>query len=509
MMVSRDLLSPQSHPSYEGALEILDQALKFGINPSLDGIRAIVSELGYPQRTYACIQVAGTNGKSSTARLIAALLRAHGFHVGLYTSPELVFYPERIEVDGRVVSDERFAEVIYEAKAAADVVTAREHAPREGDVAPRAIDHEGNAVASEEASSMLITEFELLTAAALQLFAEEQVDFAVLEVGLGGRWDATSVVDPSVAVITGIGLDHQGILGDTIEQIAAEKAAIIKPACLPILGPGVYETVPVFLAQADKCSVYPRLVQICNGAASEPIEKARTLDTCYYSEPSNDPAIIQLTVQGAHGTYEHLRMQAPDYQCANIATAIAATEGALGHALSADLIQRALVALVVPGRFEILRTEPLLVIDAAHNPESAEHLVHALRSRFGKSCHFDMSNEFAETSTKLTSETFTLVLGILVDKDARGIIKAFAPLIKEGMIDQMVLSCSDSPRSIPPDELKMLVQDELKNNSCPLVVIPMLGEAIDVTRSEGKNILATGSITVAGCVKTSSAECLR
>jgi dihydrofolate synthase / folylpolyglutamate synthase len=496
-------LSSQLKPSYEGALDILGQALKFGINPSLEGIRAITSEWGFPQHRYVCIQVAGTNGKSSTARLIAALLRAHGFHVGLYTSPELVFYPERMEIDGQVVSDERFAQAIYEAHTIADRVVARRDRARRLDATIQTIDHEGNKLTRDEDEPLLITEFELLTAAALQLFAEEQVDFAVLEVGLGGRWDATSVVDPSVAVITGIGLDHQGILGDTIEEIAAEKAAIIKPACVPILGPGTSETRAVFLTRADACDTFPRLVGVCDNSSSLPVDASRALDTCYTAEPSADPALIQLTVRGGHGIYEHLHMQAPDYQRANIATAIAAVEGALGRALDTASIQCALDALVVPGRFETLCIHPLLIIDAAHNPESAQHLVHALRSRFGVGHLLEEGSNSAEgrANADPMMKTFTLVLGILVDKDARGIIRAFAPLVAEGLIDQVVVSQSDSPRSIPPDDLAVLVRNELKLTSCQLAVISNLDGAIDTLRAEGRNILATGSITVAGCVK--------
>ena len=159
--------------TYDDAVATLEDALKFGMDPSLEPIRAMCAAMGDPQKRYRCVQVAGTNGKSSTTRMIAALLHAQGLRVGLYVSPHLIKYPERIEIDGRVVSDEDFArgiEVALDAAARADVQA---------------------------------TEFELLTAAALWLFAREDVDWAVLECGLGGRWDATSVVNPQVAVITG------------------------------------------------------------------------------------------------------------------------------------------------------------------------------------------------------------------------------------------------------------------------------------------------------------------
>lgn len=189
------------HMTYDDAVATLEGALKFGMNPSLEPIRAMCAAMGNPQKRYRCVQVAGTNGKSSTTRMIAALLHAQGLRVGLYVSPHLVKYPERIEIDGRVVNDESFARGIEAALDAA----ARAHVEA--------------------------TEFELLTAAALWLFAQEGADWAVLECGLGGRWDATSVVDPQVAVITGVALEHTAILGDTVEKIAAEKAPIIKPGC--------------------------------------------------------------------------------------------------------------------------------------------------------------------------------------------------------------------------------------------------------------------------------------
>jgi dihydrofolate synthase / folylpolyglutamate synthase len=449
-MVSSASVFPSSGTAdYAAACGILARALKFGINPSLKGIQTLVDALGQPQRRYVCIQVAGTNGKSSTARLIAAVLRSHGLHVGLYTSPELVAYPERMEVDGQVVAAGRFAAVIG---AAAQV------APLE------------------------VTEFELITAAALLLFAEEQVDVAVLEVGLGGRWDATSVVEPSVAVITGIGLDHTKILGDTLEVIASEKAAIIKPGAAAILGPGTAKTLPVFLEQAEAAHTRPRRVYAQEVLA--PAERFDEHDTAYRVEPSEDAAQLRLSVQGAYACYEHLNLRAPDYQSANIATALAAVEATLERALDTEAIQRALDHLVIPGRFETLREKPLLIIDAAHNPESARYLTHAMQTRF---LGIDI--------------TFTLLLGILADKDAAGIVEALLPLITEGRIGRIVVSQSVSPRAIPAAELGVLVEGLCASAGVPVSVIPTLPEALDTLTVEECPLLATGSITVAGQVK--------
>jgi dihydrofolate synthase/folylpolyglutamate synthase len=202
-----------SQPTYTEAIEALERALVFGIHPSLDGIRALTDALGRPQGSFTSVQVTGTNGKTSTARLAAALLAGEGRRVGLYTSPHLDRYPERIEVDGAVVSDADFAAAVGAALGASERLRPGMIGEAEG-----------------------FTEFELLTASALWCFRERQVDVAVLEVGMGGTWDATSVVSPAVAVITGVGLDHMAVLGDTLEKIAAEKAGIFKPGQRVVIG---------------------------------------------------------------------------------------------------------------------------------------------------------------------------------------------------------------------------------------------------------------------------------
>ena len=207
-------MSQQQHiNTYEEALATLKRALAFGINPSLEGIRLLMEELGHPENSYVPIQITGTNGKTSTTRLIEALLRSSGFKSGFYTSPELIDYTERIQIEGADISREEFARGMQRVSDARDSLTQK--GLYEGDQ---------------------ITEFELLTALALFIFAQRHLDFAVLEVGLGGRWDATSVVAPSVAVITGIGLDHTNILGSSVQEIAADKAMIIKPGSTPVLG---------------------------------------------------------------------------------------------------------------------------------------------------------------------------------------------------------------------------------------------------------------------------------
>lgn len=394
--------------TYDDAVATLEDALKFGMDPSLEPIRAMCAAMGDPQKRYRCVQVAGTNGKSSTTRMIAALLHAQGLRVGLYVSPHLIKYPERIEIDGRVVSDEDFARGIEVAL----------------DAAARA--------------GVQATEFELLTAAALWLFAREDVDWAVLECGLGGRWDATSIVDPQVAVTTGVALEHTAILGDTIEKIAGEKAAIIKPGSHAI-----------FAHDLAAQGVFERQAQDVGAP---------------YSYAKLD----------ATRAFDDELAYMPVYQRSNLATALAAVTVALGHAPSPESVSIALGGLVIPGRFEILRHDPLVIVDAAHNPQSAHVLAGELRRLFDGDAAIP-----------------TLLLGVLDDKDARGIIRELCPLF-----DRIVVTASSSTRAVPATELASLVAEETG-------VRPEATHDVRAAQEllSGEPIVATGSITVAGEVK--------
>ncbi|MDR0888380.1 MAG: bifunctional folylpolyglutamate synthase/dihydrofolate synthase [Coriobacteriales bacterium] len=403
--------------NYEQALYILHDALKFGIDPSLDGIRALMREMGDPYKTYDCIQIAGTNGKSSTARYTASLLRAQGLNVGLYTSPELVYYEERMEINGRVVSRAEFAESILAAKEAADAIVLAGYVDA-------------------------VTEFELLTTAALWLFSQKRIDVAVLEVGMGGRWDATSVVTPAVATICGVGLDHTAILGDTLEEIAAEKAAIIKPGCEVVLGPGTKPVEAVFLQQCEDVGV------------ESPI----------YTKP-----------------YELDNTRIPSYQAENIATAISTAQAYVGYDIDATSARVAIDATVTPGRFETICEDPLLLIDAAHNPQSAEHLASALAARFG------------------STVPATLLLAILKDKDADGIIDALAPLFSD-----IVATETASPRAREANDLANMIEH---HTGKPVVAVyDSVESALAASAANGTPVVATGSITLAGEVKRYAGE---
>ncbi|MCL1890930.1 MAG: bifunctional folylpolyglutamate synthase/dihydrofolate synthase [Coriobacteriia bacterium] len=426
--------------SYEDALAVLEQALVFGIDPSLEGITALCEALGNPQTNYPVIQVAGTNGKSSTARFTAGILRACGLRVGLYTSPELVYYEERIELDQSVISRADFARAVLVAHGAATKLI-------------------------EEGRLALITEFELLTAAALWYFAQVQVEVAVLEVGMGGRWDATSVVDPAVAVVCGVGLDHIAILGSTLEEIAAEKAAIIKRGSIPVLGLGTQSASAVFEQRLKETGTHEAVVFVSAGDVAGLASRGVVM-----------PGFL------------------PPYQAENFACAVAAVEALLGKEralaafapavltpakLSPAILNTALAKTPLPGRFETLRTDPLLIIDAAHNPQSALALAATLS-------HLQQEQQLDLSST-------TLLLAVLEDKDGIGIIEALRPLFSRVAVTQ-----TRSPRALDAHKLAALVA---QNYHGEIAVFESVERALDTLTLETAAVIATGSITLAGEIK--------
>ena len=447
---------------YEQAVQILMDSLKFGIHPSLDGINALMELLGDPHTKYPAIQVAGTNGKTSTVRQIAGLLRAHGYRTGLYSSPHLVEYPERIEIDGVVVGHEQYADAVLRAKDAAD------HLAVQG---------------------ITITEFELGTAAAFQIFAEENVDVAVLECGMGGRWDTTSIVESGVGVVTGIGLDHIGILGDTVEDIAFEKAGVIKPGRKVVLGPGTQGTLPVFLSRCEEVGVEPWLVRsrldvadcIDDMEAEMPSANGSPLagTVLYDAGYAGNEATIDVDVEGCFESYGDIIMEAPLYQAQNISTAIAATELYMGHPLDPDKVRHVMAHFAIPGRFETLIEEPALIIDAAHNPQSALNLATAIAHRFPKG-------------------DFLLLLAVLADKDADGIIDVLA-----GFTPDIAVTQTSSHRALSRFDLADKV--EAKTGTRP-EIFDTPAAALDELLARQVNVIASGSITLAGEVKAAWLE---
>jgi len=343
-----------------------------------------------------------------------------------------VSYTERVEIDGVPASEEEFARALDAAFAAAG-----------------------------EAE---LTEFELLTAAALWLMRERSVDWACLEVGMGGRWDATSVVSSAVAVITGVALDHTERLGSTRELIAADKAHIIKLGSVAVLGPGCAGVEDIFLQRS-----------LAVGAPTLHVGQAEDdVAWCVTGPPACPGGILRLDVDGAFARYPDLALRAPSYQAPNVATAVAAAEAALGRALDSAALQAALAGLAFPGRFELLSEDPTLVIDGAHNPEAAGVLAGAIAEAFG-------------------DNPPTVVLAVLADKDAAGIVAALAPVA-----GALIASENASPRCAAAVDLAHVIAEVSGREP---IVEPSLPDAIAHALRMGRGTVVTGSLYTAGLAR--------
>lgn len=418
--------------TYVQALERLSAALSFGINPSLDGIRELTAALGNPQDSFKCIQVTGTNGKTSVTRVAAAALTANGFRAGAYTSPHLISYTERVEVDGQPISESEFSEALGEVFAAA------------------------------EGLDRAFTEFELLTAMALLVFRKRGVEYACLEVGMGGRWDATSVVSPVVAVITGVALDHTDRLGTTREEIAADKACIIKPGSVAIIGPGCAGVEHIFLARAEEVgAIATRVAERDAEVTYQVLRRPRSLGS-------------SLTVQmNAMRLLPPFTLHAPAYQAPNVIMGLAAVGAATFAICDVPAVQDALRKLTFPGRFEVLSEDPPVVIDGAHNPDAARVLASAIRETI------DVPP--------------VIVLAVLADKDAEGIVRALAPVAAE-----FVVTHNGSARCLEPQALAEVVRTVTGNRAR---LQPDLETALATARESGRPVIVTGSLYTAGGVR--------
>lgn len=447
-------MSAGASMTYAQAVERLRRALQFGINPSLDGIRALAAALGSPEARFRSVQVTGTNGKTSVTRLVGAILSAHGARTGTYTSPHLVSYTERILIDGEPVSEELFAAAVSVAADAADTLAAR---------GAEALCLPADAVAAS------VTEFELITAAALWAFAQESVEWAALEVGMGGRWDATSVVCPEVAVITGVALDHIERLGETREAIAEDKAQIIKPGSTAVLGPGTEGVDDVIRARA---AAVDAPVMRVGGLASD-------VTWAITQAPDRPRGSLVLEVRTPRAAYRGLTLVAPAYQAPNVAVAVAACEAALDAPLDPEAVAAALAHVTFPGRFELVREAPPLLIDGAHNPEAAAVLAAALAAAFADAPP-------------------VALIGVMADKDAGGVVRALAPAVAG-----FVCTRSGSPRALAPEALAEVVRAE---GAAVLGIAPDVAAALPLADGvaqavDAPGVIACGSIYVAGEVR--------
>ncbi|MER7998801.1 folylpolyglutamate synthase/dihydrofolate synthase family protein [Streptomyces sp. NPDC095613] len=437
-------------PEVDRALRAVEQELagRWGetkLDPSVQRIAALMDVLGDPQRAYPSIHITGTNGKTSTARMIEALLGAFELRTGRYTSPHIQSVTERISLDGAPVSAERFIETYEDVKPYVEMVDA--------------------------AQEYRLSFFEVLTGMAYAAFADAPVDVAVVEVGMGGTWDATNVLDGSVAVITPIDLDHTDRLGSTAGEIAGEKAGIIKPGATVILAQQPVDAAQVMLKKS---------VDVDATVAREGME---------FGVVSREIAVggQLLTLRGLGGEYEQVFLPLyGEHQAHNAAVALAAVEAFFGigaeHArpLDVDTVRKAFAAVSSPGRLEVVRRSPTVVLDAAHNPAGARAAAAAVTEAFGFS--------------RLVG-----VVGASDGKDARGVLEALEPICAE-----LVVTQNSSHRAMDADALAAVAVEVFGEER--VQVEPRLDDALEeaITLAEdegefaGAGVLVTGSVITVG-----------
>jgi len=408
--------------------------------PTLERITELCDLMGEPQRAAPVIHVTGTNGKGSTVRIITELLLSAGLTVGSYTSPDLASVNERIARNNEPISDGDLVEVLSSLAALEPLLGTRP------------------------------TRFELLTAAAFRWFADVAVDVAVIEVGLGGRWDATNVVDPVVAVVTNVSEDHMEVLGPTIEDVAAEKAGIIKSGSHVVLGETDPHLAEIFLAAAEvvgATSVWKRGVGPDDGDFA-----------CYANDVAVGGRMVDLRTPGARYEQVFLGLQGA-HQGDNAAVALAATEAFFSAPLDEGIVREALGAVRVPGRLEAVRHSPLVLLDGAHNPAGARALARAISADFA------------------VDGPLVAVVGLLTGRDAKEILRALA----SGGVTRVVVCPAPSPRAQPvADLLRDAAQVGLPADSAGSVL-----EACELAvglAGETGLVVVTGSLYVVGEART-------
>ncbi|MDQ3455228.1 MAG: bifunctional folylpolyglutamate synthase/dihydrofolate synthase [Actinomycetota bacterium] len=414
------------------------------LEPSLTRITALMDVLGDPQNSYPVIQLTGTNGKTSTARMVDELLRGFGLRTGRFTSPHLASITERISIDGRSIEPARFAEV-YD------------------DVAPYL-------TLVDERQPIALSFFEVLTAMGYAAFAEAPVDVAVVEVGMGGAWDSTNVVDAQVAVITPIALDHTNYLGPDVATIAAEKAGIVKPNATAVLALQPPPAMDVLLRHAVEQEATVAREGLEFGVLDRRLAVGGQM----------------LSLQGLGGVYDEVFLPLHGvHQAQNAVVALAAVEaffGAGAHGrIEIDTVRAAFAAVRSPGRLETVRGAPTVLIDAAHNPAAMAATVTAVEDAF----------DFRR---------LVVVLGCMADKDITPMIALLEPLA-----DQLVVTQNSLARSLPADELAALavpifgderVTVETRLDDALETAIRLAEEDADTLAGAG--VLVTGSVVTAG-----------
>jgi dihydrofolate synthase / folylpolyglutamate synthase len=398
--------------------------------PTLDRMRRLVEVMADPQHQYPVLHLTGTNGKTSTARILARLLEAMGLTVGSYTSPHLERINERMQRNGEPISDGAFAEVV------------------------------GAILDIEPVLDVRLTHFEILTGAAFRWFADIAVDAAVVEVGMGGKWDTTNVADGQVAVVTNVGIDHVEYLGPTREGIAEEKAGIIKPGSTLVLGETDEALAPIF-TEAGAAQVWVR----------------ETDFGCLQNRVAHGGRLLDLRTPGA--TYEdvYLSLHGP-HQGDNAACALAAAEAFFGFPLPDDVVAEALADVASPGRLEVTRRQPLCVLDGAHNPHGMTALAAAL------------ADDFA------TVERRIVVLGCMRTHDPTELLTALGT----DSIAHVVACSPDWPRALEADAVAQAARDLGLDTSVVAGVPEAVATALAMAGRQDM-VLVTGSLYVVGAAR--------
>ncbi|MBD8060498.1 bifunctional folylpolyglutamate synthase/dihydrofolate synthase [Cellulomonas sp. JH27-2] len=419
---------------------ILARAPEHDIDPTLERVRQVCELLGDPQHAYKVVHLTGTNGKTSTSRMVERLVREHGLRTGRFTSPHLTRVTERIAIDGQPISDERFVEVWQDVAPYVHLVDQR----------------------SAERGEPRLSFFEVFTVMAFAAFADAPVDVAIVEVGMGGRWDSTNVADGDVAVITPIAMDHERYLGDTLVEIASEKSGIVKDGATLVLAAQTEDVEGVVLAAAAERGA--RVIR-------EDVEIAVV-------ERSVAVGGQLLTLRGTGGTYTDIFLPLHgEFQAHNALLALTATEALVagGGALQPGIVEAAFADVDSPGRLEIVRTSPTVIVDGAHNPAGVEAMVASLDEAFA-------------------FQRVVGVVGVMADKDPEGILSILEPVL-----DEIVVTAAGNTRAMAPDELGEVAVDVFGEDR--VHVVERLDEAVDLAAGlaerdveRGAAVLVTGSI---------------
>lgn len=421
---------------YTTAVAYLNTHIGHGVKPGLERIEDLLELMGRPDQGYPIVHIAGTNGKTSTARLTTLILVAHGLTTGTYTSPHLQRIEERLSVNGRYSTPDEFALAMSDVKAFADL---REERGREPN-----------------------TYFELTTAAAFAFFADQAVNAAVVEVGLGGRLDATNVVEADVCVVTSIGVDHTEYLGEDIGSIAREKLAIAGPGTILVTGPLPDLALEAANETSRGLGIHHRRYGVDFKVGDRERGVGGWLATIHGAEETYTDVFVPL-----HGKH----------QLVNLATAVAAAEALIGHRLDQEAVRDGVAAATSPGRMEPLSNGPLVMIDGAHNADGIATLVEALEEEF--------------PTTK-----WQVVLGVMGDKNVELMVERLAP-IASGVIATAV----DNERALPARELAEIVARHVQ---VPVLHSDSVEHAVDMAQAEAGPegaVLVTGSLYMVGEVR--------